>query len=386
MAKDYTQEIKLKTSVDLSGFTNITNSLKGIDKQVNQSKKALVALNKELKEFSKSKTSKGLFSATELKSLQSAINQQGKFNKLLEKRKVIQETLDALGEPKNKTQEKAREKLQKALTKINERDDIKKYEKDKKKEAIAGAAAGLAMKGLEKAAKLVTAGFKKLIAGIAEAVTAMLDFKSGVATYDVGSSLISNAAARETQLKYGLSGSQAFAFDKARGMLNIQSDEDLMYMNSQQRERLLSYMERYSAWYDKMESSGVLAEVQEMQLDFEEFKQQIAMDFLEWVAANKETIMSVLKGLFNVVKFIADVILTIARIFGSDANYNSAAKNSDTLATNVNNNQRNTTINITSDTSYSANGTSNQTAQQQFEAQDKQKWNTLAKQIATAVR
>ena len=195
-----------------------------------------------------------------------------------------------------------------------------------------------------KIAKLVAIPFKKLAEGAMDVVKSFMDLKTGIATFSTATTLISNQAAREQQMKYGLTSAQNFAFTQAKQMLNIQGDEDLMYMNQKQREKFLSYMQRYSIWFDQMQQSGVLDNIQEMQLEFNELKQQIGMEFLSWVAANKETIMGAIKGIFEAVKWIANLVLDIIRIFSFGKDTTSLAATAGMYTTN------NRTVNINTNT------------------------------------
>lgn len=289
------------------------------------------------------------------------------------------------------------------LNKSNQQIDanIKNYEKEKaitqgstkanvgKYQAMAAAAqkvAGQLSAIGKKIGGIILKPFEILKKRVLDAATAMFDFSSGVATFATGTSLITNAAAREQQLKYGLTASQNYGFTKAKEMLNIQSDEDLMYMNRDQRERLLQYMEQYSRWYDEMESSGVLQAIQEMQLEFNELKEELAMEFLSWVAENKDTIMTCIRGIFEVIKWVANMIMSIVNfITGGKANsydlYDSA-KASDTVNNN-NNNSRNTTININANTTNNATGVlGSADALNKF---NEENWSNLAKQIVGAI-
>lgn len=211
-----------------------------------------------------------------------------------------------------------------------------------------------------KAAKIVSAPFVKLAKDAWDVTKSFVNLESGVATFATATSLITNTAAREQQLKYGLSSSQNFAFTQAKSMLNISSDEDLMFMNVQQREKFLEYMQRYSKWYDQMESSGVLADIQGMQLEFKELKQQLGMELLSWLAANKETIMFCVKGIFEVIKQIANFVMTIASWFAKG-------------------NTQNNTFNITATTT---NNVSNQTM---ADAATQNQWAGLVKQVTTSI-
>lgn len=233
---------------------------------------------------------------------------------------------------------------------------------------------------------LIVAPFKALNEGIKEAVHSFIDLRSGIATFNASTSLITNTAAREQQLKYGLDSAQNFAFTRAKEMLNIQSDEDLMYMNADQRNRLLAYMDKYANWYADLEASGVLEDIQEMQLEFEELKQEIAMEFLQWVAENKDTIMACIKGIFEVIKWVADGIMNLVSFFTgtkkTDYNLYSSADASDRI-NNTNNNQKITNININANTTNNATGVlGSQEALEQF---NKENWSQLAKQVVGAV-
>lgn len=146
---------------------------------------------------------------------------------------------------------------------------------------------------------------------IRDTISEYTNMQSGMATYGLGSSLIMNQAARQTQLQYGLSGAQAFAFDRARTLLGIQSEEDFAFMNEAQRTLFNQYMQRQTEFYDRLESSGVLQDIQEMQMDFALFKEEMAMSFMKWIADNKEEIMGVLKGSYTILKAIVSVLTFI---------------------------------------------------------------------------
>ena len=163
--------------------------------------------------------------------------------------------------------------------------------------------------------------FKALNEGIVKVIQEFSNLKSGIATYNTATSLITNRDAREQQITYGLTSAQNFAFTQAKQILNMTNDEDLMYMNPRQRDKFLEYMEKYSQWYSKMESSGLLERVQEMQLQFEDLKRELGMEFLSWIASNKDTILTAVKGIFEVIKIIANAVMAILNLIpGSNVN------------------------------------------------------------------
>lgn len=169
--------------------------------------------------------------------------------------------------------------------------------------------------------------------------------RSGMASYNIGTSLFSNADARNTQLKYGLTGRSAYAFDVTRNILNIRSDEDLLYMNKSQRSVFLAIMQKQERWYSELESSGVLRTIQEFQLDFEMFKNEMAVDVLKWFAANKETVAVVLKGTLTVLKGIMTLLAKVFTLFSIDYSGSSFGAGSTALSDAVSSASRGAVVN-----------------------------------------
>lgn len=198
-----------------------------------------------------------------------------------------------------------------------------------------------------KSATGISFSIKDMFSDISNTVAKMMDMKSGIATYNTGTSLITNAGARSTMLKYGLTSGQTYAFTQTSQMLGINSDEDLAYMNPRQREMFMSLMQKQEAWYAKLESSGMLESIQEMQIEFSMFKQELAVDFLDWISKNKETIMTVLKGMLEVLKFVANALGSLFSLFGSSSSssYSSAAM-SDTAAAGTASTVNNKNVNV----------------------------------------
>lgn len=145
----------------------------------------------------------------------------------------------------------------------------------------------------------------------------MSNFIKVASTSDFGTSLITSSSSRSQQLRYGLTGAQNFALSQTMSMLGISGEEDLMYMNTGQRALFTSYMEKYINWYNEVSSSGVLQDIQLMQLDFKMFRQELAMDLLNWISQNKDTIMDAVKATISAAKWIAEILLNIIKFFGN---------------------------------------------------------------------
>lgn len=145
----------------------------------------------------------------------------------------------------------------------------------------------------------------------------MSNFIKTASTSDFGTSFIASSSSRSQQLRYGLTGAQNFALSQTMSMLGISGEEDLMYMNTGQRALFTNYMEKYINWYNEVSSSGVLQDIQLMQLDFKMFRQELAMDLLNWISQNKDTIMDAVKATISAAKWIAEILLNIIKFFGN---------------------------------------------------------------------
>lgn len=198
-------------------------------------------------------------------------------------------------------------------------------------------------------------------------VSKITDMYTGMATYSANS-LVVNSTARNTQLKYGMTGRQAYAFSQASEMFGVRTDEDLFYMTGRQAAAFRQYMQKQEEWYSKLESSGVLEDIQEMQLDFKLFKQELSVDFLQWMGENKDVIMTVAKGTLTVLKGLMQVLAKIFTLFGIDYSGNSygftSAGLSDSIAANSVSNNNSRTVKITS--TNNVNGVFNQPQMEEF--------------------
>lgn len=231
-------------------------------------------------------------------------------------------------------------KLYKQL-KQNEREErLKNFQKEHPKLHKASQA-------LEKEANKILGLFTSIWSGIVNNMKEMISEK-GVASYNMGTSLFTNSSARQMSMRYGLGAGQTYALDQTMKMLNMQSDEDLMYMNTAQKEKFNELMTKYSAWYDEMEASGFLQNVQEAQLELKMFKQEVAMKFMNWFAQNKDTIMTVVNGTLKVLEGIANTVFAVLKFMNIDTEASSSsALSSEELnnATTNNNMSINNTVN-----------------------------------------
>lgn len=200
---------------------------------------------------------------------------------------------------------------------------------------------------------------------ILDATTKTTSLAKGAATYS-SRSLVVNAAARQTQLGYGMTGGQAWAFNQASSALNISGIEDLLYMNAGQRAVFVQYMQRQQQLYERLDRTGVLQNIQELQLDFKLFKEELAMNFLEWVGKNKDLILTVMQLTLNVLKGLLQVLGKVATLFGISYDYNTYGLGSTAMsdASSLNTSVSNRSVRVTM--TNNVNGVFNQPEMESF--------------------
>ena len=138
------------------------------------------------------------------------------------------------------------------------------------------------------------------------------------AKYDLSNTLISDSSIREQQLTYGLSASQNYAFANTKDMLGIQSDEDLMFMNSKQQSKFKELMQWYGDKYNEWQKSGILQDLQSFSIEFKQFKTEAKAEIASFFVQNKdllkESMSIMINGMPYIVKGISSLVSIATRI------------------------------------------------------------------------
>lgn len=315
--------------------------------------KKLVEIEKETQKmqsfFKEAKISQDTIDAyTHMRdTLKEVTEKQEQYNNLKKQEQEIQKNLKYAKNDEEKNQLKDMLGQFKATRKqmLKEDERIKDPEKVAQEKKIQEATIKNLSKGLKKFEKDAIQVFntlginiKNVFGDVIKELSSMLDANTGMASYGLGTTLFTNAAAREQAMKYGLSDSQNYALTQAMSMLNMRSDEDLMYMNSAQKQKFNRLMDQYNSWYTKMSSTGLLENVQEAQLEFKMMKQEIAYKLLDWFAKNKDKIMTALQVIMKAVEVIANVIISILNAIPGAKHYSSGVDASVMANTGVVNN------------------------------------------------
>lgn len=134
------------------------------------------------------------------------------------------------------------------------------------------------------------------------------------AKYAVSTSYIVSSSARDQMLKYGLSESQNYAFTQTKSIMGIQTDEDLYWMNSNQRAMFTELMQKETEIYEKMTSNGTLESFQKMQIDVALLKQEFYANVVKFISENKDTILNLMNTGVQLLSQIMNLVSTIASL------------------------------------------------------------------------
>ena len=175
-------------------------------------------------------------------------------------------------------------------------------------------------KGFSGALNSFSKGFKsgisdisaKFLSKLGSLMTDALDEMDNMLRY----SQLTDAGIRETKFSYGFSSSQAYGFDKAKSMLGISSDEDLMYMNNQQQQQFRNAFIKYSEKYTKLADDGFFEKMQEYNVEMEEFKEDLKLNFVEWFMNNKDSIKLTLDAIMSFTQFTMTALSWLLKYFG----------------------------------------------------------------------
>lgn len=120
------------------------------------------------------------------------------------------------------------------------------------------------------------------------------------------SSFMTNRTTRENMFAYGMSAAESYGFEQAKSMLGIQSEEDLWYMNQQQREQFQQIMTTYAEKYNELADSGFFETMLDYEIEMQEFKKDVQLSIVEFIMGNKETIKTFMKLSIQFLKTIME--------------------------------------------------------------------------------
>ena len=130
-------------------------------------------------------------------------------------------------------------------------------------------------------------------------------------------SKLSSSTTRDLAFSYGFNASQSYGFSKAKTALGLQSEEDLMYMNEQERKQFLTAFNKYTEKYDKLYDQGFFEQLQDYQVEMNEFKEDMKLEVVQFFIENKNEIKTALKAMIELSKFTIKALSFLVRGTGS---------------------------------------------------------------------
>lgn len=129
-------------------------------------------------------------------------------------------------------------------------------------------------------------------------------------------SLLSNEHTRNLAFTYGFSGSQAYGYDKAMGIMGLQSQEDLMYLNPQQRQKFFESMTHFTEKYNDLYNKGFFDEYLDFQYEMAEFKEDVKLEIVQFFMNNKDLIKDGMKAIMILSKGALEALTNIVKFLG----------------------------------------------------------------------
>lgn len=158
----------------------------------------------------------------------------------------------------------------------------------------------------------------KALEGLKKIFTDSLDEFNSI----IGYSKLSNARTRELAFGYGLSGSQAYGFDKALELLGL-SESDLPFMSAQEQAKFTEYFNKYTEKYNKLYDSGFFEDYIEYQYEMADFRQELQTEVIQFFMDNKDVIRDGMLAIMQLAKFTIQALGWLVQNFTGRASTDS---------------------------------------------------------------
>lgn len=165
-------------------------------------------------------------------------------------------------------------------------------------------------------------------------------------------SLMSNANTRTLAFTYGLNSSQAYGFTKAQDIMGIRSEEDMYYMDDQQRQKFQEVMTKYAEKYSELYDSGMWEEMLDFRYEWGEFKQDFQMELIGLIMDHKDLIISVMEGSLGFMSTVMDLLGWLVDFFGGGSDIPTESDLSRAASDILNYDYHTNTTNIRMDNTY----------------------------------
>lgn len=144
-------------------------------------------------------------------------------------------------------------------------------------------------------------------------------------------SRLSNAHTRQLAFTYGFSGSQAYGYDKAMGLMGYSSLEDLMYANTKEQKMFRELFTNYTDKYNKLYDSGFFSTLVEYNVEMNNFEEELKMQVVQFIVDNKDLIHDGMEAIMFIAKIalqytskVMDLIQLLNPLKSYKSSYDSA--------------------------------------------------------------
>lgn len=134
----------------------------------------------------------------------------------------------------------------------------------------------------------------------------------------VASSRLSNQATREQMFQYGFNFAQSYGFSQAKSLMGIESEEDLVYMDENERKKFFQLFNKYTEKYNELYDKGFYDDLREFEIGKEEFFQDIRLEIVTFFVNNKDLIRDGMKGLLEIMKVVTKILAAVTSLFAED--------------------------------------------------------------------
>lgn len=131
-------------------------------------------------------------------------------------------------------------------------------------------------------------------------------------------SRLSNAETRELAFQYGFSGSQAYGYKQAMGMMGFKSQEDLMYATPEEASKFQELMSKYTEKYSQLYDSGFFEEYRDFQIEMQDFKQEMTMEVVKFFMENKDLIKTGMRAIMELAKTALSILSWLTNLFAHE--------------------------------------------------------------------
>lgn len=233
----------------------------------------------------------------EIEILERQIAEVSKLSATPENVKLYKELVKTLSDTKSKL----------SYTSVGDKDNEERQKQEARKQVISEIASY---------AKNIWTGIVTSVANFAlNSFKSIISTLGNMATYNLGGSYFINSSAREQAMQYGLSNAQNYAFTRAKEFMGINSEEDLFYMNEQQREKFAERMGYYTSKYEELNNEEFFQTWQETQIELKELKEEFTLSIGKFIVDNKDLIISVLRYALTFMEYVGKALTLITHGF-----------------------------------------------------------------------